>query len=63
MTDNEAMDAIVHFEGRDMPASEFLDLMVDRVWNEPDAFSVKLQDGRKVALEFYDPAIHGPAVE
>jgi hypothetical protein len=30
------------------------------VWNEPHPDVVKLTDGRQVAREFYDPAIHGP---
>ena len=34
-----------------------------QVWNEPDPSVVKLQDGRQVLREFYDPAIHGSAVE
>lgn len=34
-----------------------------QAWNEPDPDVVTLHDGRKVAREFYDPAIHGPAVE
>jgi hypothetical protein len=34
-----------------------------RVWNEPDPRFVKLQDGRQVLREFYDPAIHGASAE
>jgi hypothetical protein len=52
-------EPIVHFEGKDMPASEFLDLMTDSVWNEPGESSVsikvvKLKNGRQVAHQFYD---------
>jgi len=35
----EDMGPIVHFEGKDMPVSEWLDLVTDRV---PDACSIKL---------------------
>ena len=39
------------------------DILMDaakRAWNEPDPDVVRLQDGRQVLREFYDPAIHGP---
>jgi hypothetical protein len=35
----EDMEPIVHFDGKDMPVSEWLDLVTDRV---PDACSIKL---------------------
>jgi hypothetical protein len=32
-------------------------------WNEPDPLVVRLPNGRQVMRQFYDPYIHGPAVE
>jgi hypothetical protein len=46
---------------KDMP--KFLQLIAKQAWNEPDPRVVTLPDGRQVLREFYDPAIHGPAVE
>jgi hypothetical protein len=43
--------------------SEIITEAAKRAWNEPDPDVVKLQDGRQVAREFYDPAIHGASVE
>jgi hypothetical protein len=59
---------IVHFAGKDMPISEWLErsTLIDAAraaWNEPDPEVVKLQDVRKVLRQFYDPAIHGKESE
>lgn len=57
----EADALLKHADALEQWSRERLMVAADAVWNEPDSRVVKLQDGRQVAREYYDPAIHGPA--
>jgi hypothetical protein len=40
-----------------------LDKIVNDVWNAPNPEVVTLTDGRKVARQYYDSKLHGPAAD
>jgi hypothetical protein len=43
----------------DEEIKRMVDEEIQKVWDRPDPNVVKLQDGRQVAREFYDPLLHG----
>jgi hypothetical protein len=57
----EAEALLKHADSLEKWGRERLVVALDEVWNKPDPNVVTLQDGRKVARQYYDPAIHGPA--
>ena len=63
-----AKDLTVHFEGRDMPMSDWLELIRLRheaahTCNEPAPPVIRQEDGRWVMRDLYDPALDEAATE
>lgn len=59
----EADALLKHADALEKWGREHLSMAVDEAWNKPDPQVVTLPDGRQVARQYYDPAIHGPAIE